>query len=218
MLPRAGSLQGLLLLLNSPFCCCWAEQGGGGSRGQQSYVFRGDWLAPGADALGCPDVIGCWSPAPTPIFASAETEGWVSGGKRRTWARRPPQDQCLLQPGRPMRPEGLGCAGANSLRPKEGLRAARDQQQVLLCALSHSVSSLLCQKRKEWEEEMLPLHPRLWVDSHGMGGLSPQSWLPVPFPQGSCHSPVLSLPSHEQKPRGPPVPGTYGQGSVPVKA
>lgn len=127
---------------------------GGGSRGQQGYVFRGDWLAPGADALGCADVIGCWSPAPTPIFASAETEGWVSGGKRRTWARRPPQDQCPLQPGRPRLPEGLGCAGASSLRPEEGRRAAREEQHVLQCALS-SVSSLLCQEREEWEEEML---------------------------------------------------------------
>lgn len=108
---------------------------GGGSRGQQSYVFRGDWLAPGADALGCPDVIGCWSPAPTPIFPSAEPEGWVSGGKGRRWARRPPQDQCPLQPGRPRLLKGLGCPGACSLRPKEGLRAARNSS-VYCCVLS----------------------------------------------------------------------------------
>lgn len=76
---------------------------GGGSRGQQSYVFRGDWLAPGADALGCPDVIGCWSSVPTPIFPSAEPEGWVSGGKGRRWVRRPLRTSVLSSQG------GLGC-------------------------------------------------------------------------------------------------------------
>jgi hypothetical protein len=36
--------------------------------------------------------------------------------------------------------------------------------------------------------------------------------LPVPFPQGFYHSPVLSLPSQEQKPGGHHVPGICGQG------
>lgn len=170
MLPRAGSSQGLLLLLNSPFCCCWAEQGGEEeAEANRAYVCRRDWLAPGADALGCPDVIGCWSPAPTPIFPSAEPEGWVSGGKRRRWARRPPQDQCPLQPERPRLPKDLGWPGAYSLRPKEGLRTAQELQCLLQCTLSHSVSSLLFQKREEWEEEMLS-PPSLPLSSFAWNG------------------------------------------------
>lgn len=42
MLPGAGSLQGLPLLLKPPFCCCWAEEGGEeGAEAEQAVCSEG---------------------------------------------------------------------------------------------------------------------------------------------------------------------------------